>query len=60
MSREFPATEFQRFVGKTVVEIENDPDCDEGLRITFSDGSSLIFGFSGCEGSICYELPTLL
>jgi len=55
MSREFPATEFQQFVGKTVVEIESNPKFDEGLKITFSDGSSLIFVFSGCEGIIWME-----
>jgi len=30
-------------------------DADEGLRITFENGTILDFGFSGCEGSFTIE-----
>lgn len=55
--RDFPAANYQSFVGKRVKEIrDNDSRADEGLEIVFEDGSMLDIGFSGCEGSIEYKL----
>lgn len=51
MSKEFPASDYQQFVGKTIASIE-DADADEGFLITFTDGSKLDIGFSGCEGTV--------
>ncbi len=41
-------------IGKCVVEVQFDLACDEGLVITFDDGSFLSIGFSGCEGRISF------
>jgi hypothetical protein len=49
---EYPAPMFEQFVGRTVQSIEQSREVDEGLTIVFTDGSRLIFGFSGCEGFI--------
>ena len=49
--KEFPAADYQEFVGKRVVRIE-ETDSDEGFRFVFDDGSWLDVVFSGCEGWI--------
>lgn len=49
--RDYPAADAQIFVGKTVTSIIN-AQADEGWIITFDNGSSIEFGFSGCEGVI--------
>lgn len=49
---DFPVSMAQMLVGKTIATIEQHPDADEGFCITFTDGSWLRFGFSGCEGDI--------
>ena len=55
MVRDFPASDFQSFVGKTITSIEDREHCDEGIVITFDDRSKLKIGFSGCEGDIIAE-----
>lgn len=48
----YPATDFQEFVGKIIIEIQQAREADEGLRLIFSNGTFLDIGFSGGEGSI--------
>lgn len=51
----YPADTFQALVGKTIIKVEQEPECDEGLTISFEDGTVLNFGFAGCEGSIEFK-----
>lgn len=47
---EFPAKDYQAFVGRTIASIAQ---CvDEGVRLTFTDGSSLQVAFSSGYGEI--------
>lgn len=39
------------FVGRRVIKIVYDETSDEGLEITFDDGSRLQYGYSSCEGA---------
>lgn len=47
--------DFQHLVGKTVNRIEATERADEGLTITFNDGSVLIIGYSSDEGYTRYK-----
>ena len=38
--------------GNTVVDVKLTEEYDEGMSITFADGTVLEFYFSGCEGAI--------
>tara|TARA_R110000787_G_scaffold69165_1_gene154192 strand:- start:416 stop:676 length:261 start_codon:yes stop_codon:yes gene_type:complete len=40
-----------KFIGKTVVEIEESNKLDEGIKITFDDGSVLECAWNSWEGS---------
>ena len=40
----------QKLINKKITDVEFADNADEGLRISFDDGSVLIFGFSGHEG----------
>jgi len=41
--------------GKTVKDVRMFPDVDEGIILTFSDGSTLGISFSSCYGGIEYN-----
>jgi hypothetical protein len=51
--RDFPAEDYQEFVGKRIKSLEQSPKGDEGFLITFEDDTILHLYFSGCEGIIC-------
>jgi hypothetical protein len=51
-SKDFPASCYQQFVGKTIESITDSQLGDEGLLIRFTDGTALEPVFSGCEGTI--------
>jgi hypothetical protein len=53
MAYEFDDIELYRnkMIGRTVVDVQL-ANYDEGLILTFNDGSQLKFGFCGCEGTI--------
>lgn len=52
--RDFPIEYFVGMVGKTIARIEYDSDCDEGIVLIFTDGSSFSIRFSANEGSMDY------
>lgn len=55
MLYDYPADKFiPNLVGKTIASVRQAENADEGLKLQFTDGSELYFGFSGCEGSIYY------
>lgn len=37
-------------VGNTISKVERHPDADSGLLITFENGATLEYGYSGGEG----------
>ena len=45
----------QTLVGRTILAVDNDVQTDEGVRLTFKDGTALSIGFSVCEGVIIWE-----
>lgn len=47
---DFPSADYQGFVGKRVVRITQ--ATDEGLWLTFDDGTTLGIAFSQCYGEI--------
>jgi hypothetical protein len=51
-TREFQLAPMQGLIGKTIASVDYALVCDEGFRVTFTDGTALSFGFSGCEGII--------
>jgi len=47
-----------KFIGKTVVKIEESKKLDKGIKITFNDGSVLECAWNNWEGAYYIEEPT--
>ena len=54
---DFPSDDYQHFVGKTVAEVLQTAEGDEGLRLVFTDGSLLEIYFSDGAGEIFHAYP---
>ena len=50
--------ELNKFIGKTVTKIEESYKYDEGVKITFNDGSVLECSWSRWEGAYYYYYTT--